>query len=95
MRQRLAIYAIIYAGVIIMATINASLSDPMKEWVEDQVGGGSYSNASDYVRDLIRQVQDAQNKRELLVNSLKKGEESGISKRTLDDIWNDIKANKR
>lgn len=78
-----------------MATMNVSLPDPMKEWVEDQVGGGLYSNASDYVRDLIRQDQDAQNKRELLVKALKKGEKSGISKRTLDDIWNDVKDNKR
>jgi antitoxin ParD1/3/4 len=93
--QRLSIYAIIYPEVIIMATMNVSLPDPMKEWVEDQVGGGLYSNASDYVRDLIRQDQDAQNKRELLVKALKKGEKSGVSKRTLDDIWNDVKASKR
>ncbi len=40
-----------------MATMNVSLPDPMKEWVEEQVGGGLYSNASDYVRDLIRQIR--------------------------------------
>ncbi len=78
-----------------MATMNVSLPDPMKEWVENQVGGGLYSNASDYVRDLIRQDQDAQNKHELLIKALQKGEESGISKRTLDVIWNDVKAKKR
>ena len=78
-----------------MATMNVSLPDPMKEWVENQVEGGLYSNASDYVRDLIRQDQEAQNKRELLVKALKKGEKSGISKRTLDDIWIDVKAHKR
>ena len=78
-----------------MATMNVSLPGPVKEGVEDQVEGGLYSNASDYVRDLIRQDQYTQNKRELLVNALKKGETSGISKRTLDDIWNDVKANKR
>ena len=54
-----------------------------------------YSNASDYVRDLIRQDQDAQNKRELLVKALKKGKKSDVSKRALDDIWNDVKASKR
>ena len=70
-------------------------TNPMKEWVEDQVGGGLYSNTSDYVRDLIRQDQDAQNKRELLVKALQKGEKSGVSKRTLDDIWNEVKASKR
>jgi len=78
-----------------MATMNISLPDPMKEWVEDQVGGSLYSNASDYVRDLIRQDQDTQNKREPLVKALQKGEKSGVSKRNLDDIWNDLKASKR
>jgi len=78
-----------------MATMNVSLLDPMKDWVEDQVETGLYSNASDYVRDLIRQDQDSHNKRELLVSALNKGEKSGISKRTLDDIWNDIKTQKR
>lgn len=78
-----------------MATMNVSLPDPMKEWVEDQVGSGLYGNASDYVRDLIRQDQDAQNKREILIKALKAGEKSGVSKRTLDDIWNEVKKPKR
>ncbi|MCU0894121.1 MAG: hypothetical protein MUD06_07325, partial [Rhodospirillales bacterium] len=34
-----------------MATINISLPDPMKEWVEAQARTGRYSNASGYVRD--------------------------------------------
>jgi len=37
-----------------MATMNVSLPDPMKAWVEAQVHGGQYGNPSDYVRDLIR-----------------------------------------
>lgn len=37
-----------------MATMNISLPDEMKEWVESQTGNGKYANASDYVRDLIR-----------------------------------------
>ena len=41
-----------------MATMNVSLPDQMKEWVERQTQGGRYGNASDYVRDLIRRDQD-------------------------------------
>ena len=37
-----------------MATMNVSLPDAMKEWVEAQAASGEYANASDYVRDLIR-----------------------------------------
>ncbi|TMV86592.1 type II toxin-antitoxin system ParD family antitoxin [Thioclava sp. BHET1] len=37
-----------------MVTMNISLPDPMKAWVEDQAKRGRYANSSDYVRDLIR-----------------------------------------
>lgn len=37
-----------------MGTMNISLPDPMKSWVEDQSKSGRYANSSDYVRDLIR-----------------------------------------
>lgn len=41
-----------------MATMNVSLPDQMKAWVEAQTRDGRYSNASDYVRDLIRRDQE-------------------------------------
>ena len=41
-----------------MATMNVSLPDPLKAWVEDQVAEGRFGNSSDYVRDLIRRDQD-------------------------------------
>ena len=41
-----------------MATMNVSLPDAMKDWVEAQAQSGRYGNASDYVRDLIRHDQE-------------------------------------
>lgn len=41
-----------------MATMNVSLPDQMKDWVEGQTKDGRYSNASDYVRALIRRDQE-------------------------------------
>lgn len=41
-----------------MATMNISLPDKMKDFVEARVESGSYSNASEYVRDLIRKEQE-------------------------------------
>jgi len=75
-----------------MATMNVSLPDPMKEWVEAQVETGQYSNASDYVRDLIRRDQEYRDKRERLIQALIAGEESGLAKRDIDEIWNEVKA---
>jgi len=75
-----------------MATMNVSLPDPMKRWVEEQIETGHYSNASDYVRDLIRRDQEYRDKREILIKALIAGEGSGVSGRTIDSIWSDVKA---
>ena len=72
-----------------MATMNVSLPDPLKEWVEDRVKSGRYANASDYVRDLIRRDQE---KREALVQALIEGEESGISRRSVREIASDTRS---
>lgn len=40
-----------------MATMNISLPDAMRDWVEKQLESGLYANNSDYVRDLIRKDQ--------------------------------------
>jgi antitoxin ParD1/3/4 len=39
-------------------TMNVSLPETMRAWVENRVKAGSYANASDYVRDLIRHDQE-------------------------------------
>lgn len=69
-----------------MATMNVSLPDPMKDWVEAQARSGRYSNASDYVRDLIRRDQERINKLNELQALITEGMESGISSRTPDEI---------
>lgn len=61
-----------------MATMNVSLPDPMKAWVEALVNGGQYGNASDYVRDLIRREQI-----KAIQAAITKGLESGISDRAI------------
>ncbi len=60
-----------------MATMNISLPDPMKGWVEAQTRDGRYSNASDYVRDLIRRDQDRQRAIAELQQLVDKGIASG------------------
>jgi antitoxin ParD1/3/4 len=69
-----------------MATMNVSLPDPMKDWVEAQAKSGRYSNASDYVRDLIRRDQERADKLAELQKRLTEGLESGVSDRTMDDV---------
>lgn len=69
-----------------MATMNVSLPDPMKDWVEAQARTGRYSNASDYVRDLIRRDQELADKIAELQRLVTEGLESGISTLSKADI---------
>ena len=69
-----------------MATMNISLPDQMKQWVEDQVATGRYANASDYVRDLIRRDQERLARIAVVQGLVDNGLTSGISTRTPDEI---------
>jgi antitoxin ParD1/3/4 len=40
-----------------MSTVNVSLPEPMKNFVESQVTEGMYGSVSDYIRTLIREDQ--------------------------------------
>jgi antitoxin ParD1/3/4 len=59
--------------------------DPMKDWVEAQAQTGRYSNASDYVRDLIRRDQERADKLNELQKLITEGVESGVSARSVGD----------
>ena len=48
-----------------MPTMNVSLTDPMKNFVEEQVSGGAYSSVSEYVRELVRADQKRKAKDQL------------------------------
>lgn len=60
-----------------MATMNVSLPEPLKDWVEAQAQSGRYANASDYVRDLIRKDQERASKLDALQRLITEGLGSG------------------
>ena len=49
-----------------MGTMNISLPDDMKAFVDEQVRAQGYMSSSEYVRDLIRQQKDVAVFRQLL-----------------------------
>lgn len=69
-----------------MATMNVSLPDPMKDWVEAQARSGRYSNASDYVRDLIRKDQERREKIVAMQQHVDDGLASGTGTRTMAQL---------
>ena len=75
-----------------MATMNVSLPDPMKAWVESQIHSGKYANVSDYVRDLIRHDQQEREKLNQLRTAIEVGRQSGISRRSREGILAEAKA---
>jgi len=72
-----------------MQSMNISLPEPLKQFVEGQIASGRYSSVSEYVRELIR--EDEKRKAEerleaLLVEGLE-GKEAALSRKD----WNDIR----
>ncbi|MCB1939566.1 MAG: type II toxin-antitoxin system ParD family antitoxin [Rhodocyclaceae bacterium] len=50
-----------------MSTMNISLPDSLKAFVDEQVSERGYGTSSEYVRELIRKDQDRQHLRGLLL----------------------------
>ena len=50
-----------------MSTMNISLPDTLKSFVDEQVNQRGYGTSSEYVRELIRKDQDRQHLRGLLL----------------------------
>jgi antitoxin ParD1/3/4 len=50
-----------------MSTMNISLPDALKSFVDEQVAARGYGTSSEYVRELIRRDQDRQRLRGLLL----------------------------
>ncbi|MCQ9376055.1 type II toxin-antitoxin system ParD family antitoxin [Methyloversatilis sp. XJ19-13] len=72
-----------------MQTMNISLPEPMKRFVEQQIASGRYGNVSEYVRALIREDerQHAQEKLEALLLQGLEGEAAALT----DDDWRSIR----
>ena len=49
-----------------MSSMNISLPDAMKEFIEEQVESRGYGTSSEYLRELIRKEQDRAHLRALL-----------------------------
>jgi antitoxin ParD1/3/4 len=72
-----------------MQTMNISLPDPIKEYVEERVSAGAYSSASEYVRELVRADQKRHAKEQLeqiLLNAMNSGDPFEVTPEMLEDI---------
>jgi antitoxin ParD1/3/4 len=77
-----------------MTSMNISLPDSMRQFVEGQVAQGGYGTVSEYFRELVRgeKKRQAQEQLEqLLLAGLKSGEATPMT----DKDWTDIRAEVR
>ncbi len=73
-----------------MASLNISLPAPLREWIEAQVKGGRYGNASEYLRELIRRDQDRK-AQERLEELLLEGAKSGTASPLTQQDWSELR----
>jgi len=77
-----------------VATMNVSLPDPLKQFVDEEVREGGFASTSDYMRDLIRQRQRAKAE-ELLRRLIAEGMASGPAEPVTPETWEQMRRDLR
>jgi antitoxin ParD1/3/4 len=74
-----------------MSTMNISLPDSLKDYVDEQVGECGYGTSSEYVRELIRKDQDRKRLRAMILQ----GATSGLAGPADADYFESLRARVR
>ena len=64
-----------------------TLTEQQDQWIKAQIAAGEYTNDSEYIRDLVRRDQEQNAKFKALKQAIQEGLDSGISDKTVGDIW--------
>ncbi len=82
-----------------MVKKSISVTDQQDRWIKAQIRTGRYGNASEVVRELIRERQlrdqESPDEIEAIRAALIEGEKSGFSDRSVDEIWEDARQRHR
>jgi antitoxin ParD1/3/4 len=73
-----------------MTTMNISLPDALKSFVDEQVDLRGYGTSSEYVRELIRKDQDRTRLRALLLKGAESDPGKPVDKAYFDDLRNRV-----
>ena len=77
-----------------MPTMNISLPDQLRDFVDEQVNSGRYSSVSEYVRELVRADQKKREREELELRILE-GLNSGEAVEATPAMWEQLKKDLR
>lgn len=80
-----------------MATVRKTITLTQKQdaWVKEQIASGDYANDSEYIRALVRRDQESAAQIAALRTAVREGLDSGISERTVEEIWSDAEERHR
>ena len=78
-----------------MVKKSITVTNQQDQWIKSRIATGDYGNDSEVVRDLIRREQTRNDALEALRAALIEGEQSGISDKTPQEIFEAAKARLR
>ncbi|PHQ30959.1 type II toxin-antitoxin system ParD family antitoxin [Leeuwenhoekiella nanhaiensis] len=73
-----------------MGTVRKTITvtEKQDDWIKEQISKGDFTNESEYIRSLIRREQRNNSQFLNLKSKIDKGLESGLSSKTVEEIWN-------
>jgi antitoxin ParD1/3/4 len=71
-----------------------TVTEQQDQWIKAQIARGSFTNDSEYIRDLIRRDQDSA-KFQALKEAVQEGLSSGVSDRTVPQIMEGVETRLR
>ena len=75
-----------------MGKVILSLDADQEAFVNERIAEGQYGDASDYVRELVRQDQEYARKLAELRHAIQEGIDSGVCEQTVEEIWAEAEA---
>lgn len=78
-----------------MARQTITVNEPNDRWMKQKVQENEYASKSELINDLIRHQREQEEERIWLRNELIKGEESGISPKSMAEILEEAKRRAR
>ncbi|WP_162415622.1 ribbon-helix-helix domain-containing protein [Cyclobacterium roseum] len=74
-----------------MARQTITVNEPNDRWMKEKIQGNEYASKSELINDLIRRQREQEEERIWLRNELIKGEESGLSRKSMAEILEEAK----
>ncbi len=78
-----------------MGKVSFSLDADQEAFVNERLAEGQYDDASDYFRELVRLDQEYARKLAELRQTIQEGIDSGVSDRTVEQIWDEARQRHR